>query len=91
MSSVRVRAAGKHAILNPSTGMHEVPDPTVVYASDHPLVQAAPWAFATDEELAREAAARAAGNSSVPVPQVEQATSAPGEKRSVGRPRRSDS
>jgi hypothetical protein len=88
MSSVRVREPGKHAIMNPATGMHMVPDPAVLYSSDDPLVQAAPWAFATDEELAREAAERAAGNSSVPVPQVEQATRAPGEKRSVGRPRR---
>ncbi len=81
---LRVRTPGQHAILNPETGLHEVPDPAAQYTEQHPLVKAAPWAFGTDEEIAAAAdAARA--RTEVPQPQVEQATAAPGEKRQVRR------
>lgn len=81
---LRVREPGKHAILNPESGLHEVPDPRAQYTTEHPLVKAAPWAFGTDEEIAAEAEA-ARNVREVPQPQVEQATAAPGEKRTVRR------
>ena len=81
---MRVREPGKHAIYNPVSGLHEVPNPATRYPGDHPLVKAAPWAFGTEEELALEVEV-AARVTSVPQPQVEQATANPGEKRTVRR------
>ena len=80
---LRVREPGKHAILNPETGLHETPDPTMQYTSSHPLVKAAPWAFGTDEEIAAAADARR-NIASVPQP-VEAATANPGERRTTRR------
>lgn len=81
---LRVREPGKHAILNPESGLHEVPDRGTQYTADHPLVRAAPWAFASEEQIAEEAEA-AANVREVPQPPVEQATAAPGEKRATRR------
>lgn len=80
----RVKEPGKHAILNPDSGLHEVPDPASMYPSDHPLVKAAPWAFGTAEDIAADQEA-ARNVREVPQPQVEQATSRPGESRNVRR------
>lgn len=83
---LRVREPGKHAILNPESGLHEVPDPRAQYTTEHPLVKAAPWAFGTDEEIASEAdAARNVREVPQPVAPVEAATANPGEKRAVRR------
>jgi hypothetical protein len=81
---LRVREPGKHAILNPESGLHEVPDPAGQYTEDHPLVRAARWAFVTESEFAAEQEA-ARNLREVPQPQVEQATAGPGEKRNVRR------
>lgn len=84
MSYLRVKNPGAVAILNPVTGLHEVPDPSQQYEADHPLVQAARWAFATEDEIAAERDA-VASRTSVPLGEVEQATAAPGERRNVRR------
>jgi len=75
---LRVREPGKHALLNPETGVHVTPKPEEEFTEDHPLVRAHPWAFGTDEEI------RASSNS-LPIEPVEQATRAPGERRAVPR------
>lgn len=63
------------------TGDYEVPSPAQTYPEDHPLVRAYPWAFASPEAVAdrREQDQRAVFAS------VEQATAAPGEKRTTRR------
>ena len=79
---------GRVAILNPQTGLHEVPDPSRQYPADHPLVVAAPWAFGSEDDIA---AAEEARDSVTAVPiadvaaEIEQATASPGEKRSTRR------
>lgn len=78
---VRVREPGKCALLNPETGSHEVPDPTVSYSADHPLVKAHPWAFGSDEEVHAEREAAAAVDSV----QIERAVAIPGQRRNVRR------
>lgn len=82
--TVRVREPGKHALLNPETGLHEVPRGDQQFAPNHPLVMAHAWAFGTDDEIA-DAQDAAQAVTSVPIPQVEQATANPGEKRNVRR------
>lgn len=68
------------SVRHPLTGIHTALNPAVDYAEDHELVVAYPWAFVprevTDEIV-----------ESVAVPVVEQATAAPGEKRSRTRTR----
>jgi hypothetical protein len=81
---LRVREPGKHALLNPETGLHETPRPDGQFAEDHPLVKAHRWAFGTEAEIAAEREA-AANVTSVPIEPVEQATNAPGEKRTARR------
>jgi hypothetical protein len=81
---LRVREPGKHALLNPETGLHETPRPDGQFTEDHPLVQAHRWAFGTEDEIAAEKEA-AANVTSVPIEPVEQATKAPGEKRATAR------
>lgn len=63
------------AVRHPDTGFHEALDPAIDYPDDHPLVRAYPWAFAPVET----------GSGIVESVTVEQATAAPGEKRSRGR------
>lgn len=59
------------AVRHPEVpGMMIVPDPRVPYRDDDPLVVAYPWMFFSDADLDGE---------------VEQATAAPGEKRSTRR------
>jgi hypothetical protein len=52
---LRVREPGKHALLNPETGLHESPGMDDRFAPNHPLVKAHRWAFASDAELADKA------------------------------------
>jgi hypothetical protein len=54
---LRVREPGKHALLNPETGLHESPGMDDRFAPSHPLVKAHRWAFASDAELAAKAEA----------------------------------
>lgn len=65
------------------TGDLDVPNPAITYAPDHPMVRAYPWAFASVDEVAD---AREAERETTSVP-IEQATAAPGEKRSTRRRR----
>lgn len=81
---LRIREPGKHALLNPETGLHETPKPDAQFTADHPLVQAHGWAFGTDEEIGAEQE-EARNVTSVPIEPVEQATAAPGEKRAARR------
>jgi len=81
---LRIREPGKHALLNPETGLHQTPKGEEQFTADHPLVKAHPWAFGTEAEIAADKAAREAVTS---VP-IEQATAAPGEKRQTRRPAR---
>ena len=86
--TLRVREPGKHALLNPDTGLHETPAPGQQYSPDHPLVRAHRWAFGSDEEIAAEQEAARNVTSVRIADVVEQATANPGEKRRVGRPRK---
>jgi hypothetical protein len=52
---LRVREPGKHALLNPVTGLHESPGLDDRFDVDHPLVKAFRWAFATEAEIAAQA------------------------------------
>lgn len=81
---VRVRQPGQHALYEPESGVHMTPRIDEYFEQDHPLVKAHPWAFGTDAELAERVHADQQVTS-VPVPQVEQATAAPGEKRATRR------
>lgn len=81
---LRVREPGKHALLNPETGLHETPKPEAEFTPDHPLVKTHRWAFGTDEEIRAEQDA-ARNVTSVPIEPVEQATRAPGERRTTRR------
>ena len=74
---LRIREPGKHALLNPDTGLHETPRPGDQYTADHPLVRAHPWAFGSEEDIAAEQEA-ARNVREVPVPP---APAAEGEKR----------
>lgn len=65
------------------TGDLEVPNPAITYDDQHPMVRAYPWAFASVDEVAD---AREAERETTSVP-IEQATAAPGEKRSTRRRR----
>lgn len=85
---VRVREPGKHALLNPESGLHMTPKADEEFPADHPLVKAHPWAFGSDEDIRaeRDAASRV---TSVPIDApVERATRAPGERRQTRRPRK---
>lgn len=69
-SYVRVRPhveGGPCAVRHPEHGEYVVPDPARPYRTDDPLVEAYPWLFRTDAELAGEA--------------VETTRKAPGESR----------
>jgi hypothetical protein len=61
------------AVRHPETGFYEALDPAVDYADDHVLVAAYPWAFVP---------AGAPRDGVIESVSVEQATAAPGEKRS---------
>jgi hypothetical protein len=52
---LRIREPGKHALLNPITGLHESPGLNDRFDADHPLVKAHGWAFATEAEIAAQA------------------------------------
>lgn len=74
--TLRVRPGAASAVLHPQTGVHVVPDPSVPYGTDDPLVRAYPWLFGTEEEIAGVLSEPAV--ESVP---IETATRAPGQKR----------
>lgn len=78
---LRIREPGKHALLHPETGLHISPKPDEQFTEDNPLVKAHRWAFGTEDEIAAE---REAAQNVTSVP-IEQATSAPGEKRPTRR------
>lgn len=65
---------GACVVSHPLTGQFVAPDRGKRYRSDDPLVQEHGWLFIAEDELGDE-------------PAVEQATAAPGERRSVRRPR----
>jgi len=67
------------ALLDPKSGAHIVPDPTKQYADDDPLVLNAAWYFIAEGED------DAAAPEAVAIADVEQATTAPGEKRTARR------
>lgn len=50
---VRARQ-GTGILRHPESGALEAPDPAVPFESTDPLVKAFPWAFASDDELAKE-------------------------------------
>lgn len=76
---VRVRNPGACALLHPTVGVHVTPKAEERFAPDDVLVLAYPWAFGTEAELSAEhEAAR-----EVESVQIEQATRAPGEKRTA--------
>jgi len=78
---VRARK-GVGILLHPETGGFVVPNPDTPVESTDPLVKRFPWAFVSDEDLAAELAQ--AAESARPAP-VEEATAAPGEKRTTRR------
>ncbi len=83
---VRVRPAamgGPCAVRHPDHGELVVPNPAESYAADDPIVQAYPWLFVSDEQLA--AFKDGAPVTSVEIPPVEQASRAPGERRTTKR------
>lgn len=61
------------AVLHPEHGLHVALDPAVNYADDDILVRTYPWAFTAKEDAGKV----------VESVKIEQATAAPGEKRSV--------
>ncbi|WP_157251113.1 hypothetical protein [Nonomuraea typhae] len=69
------------ALLDPKSGAHIVPDPTRQYADDDPVVLNAPWYFIAEGEQDEPAP------DSVRIAEVEQATTAPGERRTTRRPK----
>lgn len=71
------------ALLDPASGAHIVPDPTKQYGDDEPIVLNAPWYFI------REGEEEAPPAESVRIADVEQATAAPGEKRTTRRSKQS--
>lgn len=78
----RLRANQIVAVRHPEHGMFVTPNPADTYAADDPLVKAHPWLFSTEEELAERDTA--------PKPEavpIEQATRAPGERRTTRRGR----
>lgn len=74
---VRVRPERSGVLRHPQTGAMVVPDPRQPYRSDDPLVVAHPGAFCSDTDLAAE-------HQRAERP-VEQATRAPGERRTTRR------
>lgn len=50
---VRARQ-GTGILLHPETGAAAAPDPSIPVDASDPLVKAFPWAFVSDEDLARE-------------------------------------
>ncbi|GIH27619.1 hypothetical protein Aph01nite_59290 [Acrocarpospora phusangensis] len=73
--TVRVRPAsdgGHCAVRHPEHGEHVVPNPAHAFSADDPLVREYPWLFVADPEDG---------------PPLEQATQAPGEKRTTRRAR----
>lgn len=78
-----VRPTQVVAVRHPQHGGFVTPSPAQAYAADDPLVRAYPWLFSTEEELASRGAEPTLRESAP----VEQATRAPGEKRTTRRPR----
>jgi hypothetical protein len=74
---VRARR-GVGILLHPETGGLVTPSPDIPVDASDSLVKKFPWAFASDEELAEEMEQAAAA-----ARPVEQATAAPGEKRTT--------
>jgi hypothetical protein len=73
--------ASPQALIHPGTGMFTVPDPRAQYPDDDPLVAKYGWYFIAEGQ------AEAPQPTEVRVSDIEQATRAPGEKRTT--PRRS--
>lgn len=69
------------ALLDPKSGAHIVPDPSAQYADNDPLVLNAPWYFIAEGET------EVTSVESVDIAEIEQATAAPGEKRTTRKPR----
>lgn len=69
-----LRAREPVAVRDPQVeGIMQVLNPSTPYDANDPLVKAYPWAFVSDDELAADHGT------------VEQATAAPGEKRTTKR------
>lgn len=81
---VRVKRPGQSALFNAETGAYETPKIDEYFDQDHPLVRQHPWAFGTDAEIAQLVEVEQS-RTSVPIPQVEAATAAPGERRATRR------
>lgn len=78
MAKVRIRAP--YVLVDVETQTSYAPKLSDYFDDTDPLVKAHRWAFATDEELAADAA-----NPPLTEIVVETATAAPGEKRSTRR------
>lgn len=68
------------ALRHPEHGGMVVPDPSIPWRSDDPLVKAYPWQFGSDDEIGADR--------DEPPPasvEIEQATRAPGERRRTRR------
>jgi hypothetical protein len=46
----RVKEPRAHAVVDPETNAHTVPDPGKRYRSDHILVRTYPWLFESDAD-----------------------------------------
>ena len=80
MAKSYVRPRGGVILIDPETGA-PVGAFDEMYETDHPMVKAYRWAFASDEELAGEKEA----HQPVESVKVERATKRPGEKRAAKR------
>ena len=59
MAYVRVKPWERGAaVAHPLTEQFVCPDPGILYEDSDPLVQAHPWLFATDDEIAEKTAAK---------------------------------
>lgn len=67
------------ALWSPEAGAHIVPDPARQYTADDPMVKANPWYFIQEGQEEEPPPV------SVRISDVEQATRAPGEKRTAPR------
>lgn len=77
-----VRANQAAAVRHPEHGGFVTPNPSDTYPADDPLVRAYPWLFSSEEELASRPDETL--RESAP---IEQATRAPGERRTTRRGR----
>lgn len=78
-----VRANQVAAVRHPEHGGYVTPNPADTYDADDPLVRAHPWLFSTEQELAGREPEPALRESAP----IEQATRAPGERRTTRRGR----